>query len=90
MLASALVAVATALATRSGPTLLSILIGFPMDFFSIDWTFHDRYGADVARVIIAAGHAQPCYFCCGHFGFGGASSTDDHFSNRFAGVTCRQ
>ncbi len=46
--------IATALAARSGPMLSGILVGFPVGLFTIGWTLHDRYGADVARATVAA------------------------------------
>lgn len=54
LLAGVLVAVATTLATRSGPMLSGILVGFPVGLFTIGWTLYDRYGADVARATVAA------------------------------------
>lgn len=54
LLAGVLVAVATTLAARSGPLLSGILVGFPVGLFTIGWTLHDRYGADVARATVAA------------------------------------
>lgn len=54
LLAGVLVAVATTLAARTGPVLSGILVGFPVGLFTIGWTLHDRYGADVARATVAA------------------------------------
>lgn len=54
LLAGVLVAVATTLAAKSGPVLSGILVGFPVGLFTIGWTLHDRYGADVARATVAA------------------------------------
>ncbi|KPQ00019.1 MAG: hypothetical protein HLUCCO03_16870 [Marinobacter sp. HL-58] len=54
LLAGVLVAVATTVAARTGPMLSGILVGFPVGLFTIGWTLHDRYGADVARATVAA------------------------------------
>ncbi|AZT85643.1 hypothetical protein EHN06_19965 [Marinobacter sp. NP-4(2019)] len=54
LLAGVLVAVATTVATKSGPLLSGLLVGFPVGLFTIGWTLHDRYGADVARATVAA------------------------------------
>lgn len=54
LLAGVLVAVATTLASRSGPLLSGILVGFPVGLFTIGWTLHDHYGPDVARTTVAA------------------------------------
>lgn len=54
LLAGVLVAIATTLAARSGPMLSGILVGFPVGLFTIGWTLHGRYGADVARATVAA------------------------------------
>lgn len=52
--AGVLVAIATTVAARSGPLLSGMLVGFPVGLFTIGWTLHDRYGADVARATIVA------------------------------------
>jgi hypothetical protein len=54
ILAGVLVAIATTVAARSGPMLSGVLVGFPVGLFTIGWTLHDRYGADVARATVAA------------------------------------
>ncbi|GHE20512.1 hypothetical protein [Halomonas urumqiensis] len=54
LLAGVLVSVATTLAARSGPLLSGMLVGFPVGLFTIGWTLHQRYGADVARATVSA------------------------------------
>ncbi|MEX0606299.1 MAG: hypothetical protein WD623_15415 [Marinobacter sp.] len=54
VMAGILVSVATTLAVNSGPTLSGMLVGFPVALFTIGWTLHDRYGADVARATVSA------------------------------------
>ncbi|WP_254277698.1 hypothetical protein [Halomonas sp. 3H] len=53
LLAGVLVSVATTLAVRSGPLLSGMLVGFPVGLFTIGWTLHERYGADVARATVS-------------------------------------
>ncbi|ONF44538.1 hypothetical protein BTO32_06035 [Marinobacter lutaoensis] len=52
LLAGVVVAVATTVAAGSGPMLSGILVGFPVGLFTIGWTLHQRYGADVARATV--------------------------------------
>ncbi|MDI5920813.1 hypothetical protein QLQ86_08440 [Halomonas sp. LR5S13] len=54
LLAGVLVSVATTLAARSGPLLSGMLVGFPVGLFTIGWTLHQRYGAEVARATVGA------------------------------------
>lgn len=54
VMAGVLVSVATTLAVNSGPTLSGMLVGFPVALFTIGWTLHDRYGADVSRATVSA------------------------------------
>lgn len=52
LLAGVLVSVATTLAADSGPLLSGMLVGFPVGLFTIGWTLHQRYGAEVARCTV--------------------------------------
>lgn len=54
LVAGVLVSVATTLAARSGPLLSGMLVGFPVGLFTIGWTLHQRYGAEVARATVGA------------------------------------
>lgn len=53
LLAGLVVGVATTLAARSGPVLSGVLVGFPVGLFTIGWTLHQRYGAEVARCTVS-------------------------------------
>ncbi|HEA51333.1 hypothetical protein [Marinobacter antarcticus] len=52
LLAGVLVSIATTVATKSGPLLSGVLVGFPVGLSTISWTLHERYGSHVARATV--------------------------------------